>query len=85
MFARSAPWSDGPIFLKPDKVIEWVAKPWFPMRFLTNMPQPSLEAYPVSRRIKSRDADDYRLLDKVDPVEDAIASTGFDDELEEDD
>jgi len=38
---------------------------------LTNMPQPSLEAYPVSRRIKSRDADDYTLLEQVDPVEDA--------------
>jgi putative SOS response-associated peptidase YedK len=77
---------DGPVFVKPDKVIDWVTRPWFPMRFLTNMPQPALEAYPVSRRIKSRDADDYTLLDQVDPVEDAIASTGFDDEaLDEDD
>lgn len=76
---------DGPVFVKADKVIDWVAKPWFPMRFLTNMPQPSLEAYPVSRRIKSRDADDYTLLEQVDPLEDAIASSGFDDVLEEDD
>lgn len=76
---------DGPVFLAADKAMDWIAGAWFPMRFLTRMAQPKLEAYPVSRRIRSRDADDYTLLDPVDPMEDAITSTGFDDALEEDD
>ena len=50
------------------------------MRFLVKMPQPALEAWPVSRRIRSRDVDDPMLLEPVDPTEDAIESTGFDDE-----
>ena len=49
------------------------------------MPQPALEAYPVSRRIRSREEDDYTLLDPVDPMEDAVANVGFDDEIEPDD
>lgn len=77
---------DGPVFLPANKIESWIDGPWFPQRFLRTMPQPALEAYPVSRRIKSRDVDDYTLLDPVDPTEDAIATTGFDDEdLDDDD
>ena len=75
---------DGPVFVRADKIQDWVDGPWFPSRFLSNMPQPALEAYPVSRRIKSRDQDDYTLLDPVDPQEDALADVGFDD-IDEDD
>jgi putative SOS response-associated peptidase YedK len=71
--------ADGPVFLSAGKAVEWIAGPWFPMRFLLQARQPALEAYPVSRRIKGRDADDYTLLERVDPVEDAIAAAGFDD------
>jgi hypothetical protein len=55
------------------------------MRFLTQMKQPALEAYPVSRRIRDREADDYTLLEPVDPQEDAMAMAGIDDDLDEDD
>ena len=76
---------DGPIFLPPDKLVAWIEGPWFPQRFLATMPQPALEAYPVSRKIRDRDADDYTLLDPVDPLEDAVASAGFDDGIEDED
>jgi putative SOS response-associated peptidase YedK len=75
---------DGPVFLPASQVAAWIAGPMMPMRFLTGMPQPALEAYPVSRAIRSRDVDDYTLLEPVDPQEDAIRSEGFDD-LDEDD
>jgi putative SOS response-associated peptidase YedK len=76
---------DGPIFLPAGKVAEWIRGPRFAARFLAQMPQPALEAYPVSRRIRSRDADDYTLLEPVDAQEDAIATAGFDDVFEDDD
>jgi putative SOS response-associated peptidase YedK len=75
---------DGPVFVPVGKTAEWIAGPLWPMRFLVRMKQPALEAYPVSRRIRNRDADDYTLLDPVDPGEDAVADTGFDDVLDED-
>jgi putative SOS response-associated peptidase YedK len=75
---------DGPVFLPAGKAAEWIAGPPGPMRFLGRMKQPALEAYPVSRRIRSREVDDYTLLDPVDPHEDAIADAGFDDAVDED-
>ena len=74
---------DGPVFLPADRVADWIAGPWFPMRFLAQARPPALEAYPVSRRIRDRDVDDYTLLEPVDPLEDAIARAGFDDVDEE--
>ena len=76
-------WCPTPVFLPANKVARWIDGPWFPLRFLKRMPQPALEAYPVSRRIRSRDPDDYTLLDPVDPEEDAVASAGFGDEEED--
>jgi putative SOS response-associated peptidase YedK len=76
---------DGPVFIAASRIDAWIDGPWFPQRFLFNMPQPELEAYPVSRRIRSRDIDDYTLLDPVDPMEDAVATAGFDDEIEDED
>jgi putative SOS response-associated peptidase YedK len=74
---------DGPVFLPADKVGDWIGGPWFPQRFLAQMKQPALEAYPVSRRIRDRDVDDYTLLEPVDPQADAIATVGFDDDLDD--
>lgn len=54
---------DGPVFLPASRVADWVAGPWMPTRFLTHMLQPTLDAYPVSRAIRSRDVDDYTLLE----------------------
>ena len=72
-------WPDGPVFVRPDKIADWIKGPMLAQRFLSKMTQPSLEAFPVSRRIRSRDVDDYTLLDPVDPNEDAVADAGFDD------
>ncbi len=67
---------DGPVFLSAAKVADWIAGPWFPLRFLTQGAQPRLEAYPVSRRIRNRDADDYTLLEPADAGEDEMAGFG---------
>lgn len=77
---------DGPVFLPANKVAEWIAGPWLPMRFLTQLAQPALEAYAVSRAIRSRDVDDYTLLEPVDPAEDLRAGLGdeSDESFEED-
>lgn len=61
---------DGPVFLRAQDVGAWLDGPWLPSRFLSRMPQPRLDAYPVSRRIRSRDVDDYTLLEPADPAED---------------
>ena len=57
---------DGPVFLSAVAVAEWIAGPLLAQRFLARMPQPLLDAYPVSRRIRDRDADDYTLLEPSD-------------------
>ena len=76
---------DGPVFVHASKVADWIAGPWFAMRFLTQAAQPRLEAYPVSRRIRSRDADDYTLLEPADALEDDSTAAGFDDAIDDDD
>lgn len=76
---------DGPVFMPAGKVGDCIAGPWFASRFLSQMRQPELDAYPVSRRIRRRDVDDYTLLDPVDPLEDAIESAEDDGEIEDDD
>jgi putative SOS response-associated peptidase YedK len=58
---------DGPVFLPAARVADWIAGPWLPHRFLANMRQPGLDAYPVSRAIRDRDRDDYTLLEPADP------------------
>ncbi|MGY4515845.1 SOS response-associated peptidase [Lysobacter sp. HA18] len=58
---------DGPVFTPASKVADWIAGPWFAQRFLSTMRQPELDAYPVSRAIRSRDADDYTLLEPAGP------------------
>ncbi|MCD9027141.1 SOS response-associated peptidase [Luteimonas sp. BDR2-5] len=61
--------ADGPVFLPEVQVAAWIQGPSAPLRFLSRMPQPALEAYPVSKRIRSRDVDDYTLLEPLDPAD----------------
>lgn len=70
---------DGPVFLPADRVAAWIAGPRFADRFLAQMPQPTLDAYPVSRAIRDREIDDYTLLEPVDP-RDAIPPEPADEE-----
>ena len=76
---------DGPVFVHAGKVADWIAGPWFPMRFLTQPAQPRLEAYPVSRRIRNRDADDYTLLEPADALDEDSAAAGCDEDIDDDD
>ena len=58
--------ADGPVFLPAGAITDWIAGPRRAQAFLEAMPQPALEAYPVSRRIRSPDVDTYTLLEPVD-------------------
>lgn len=58
--------ADGPVFMPATAIADWIAGPRRAQAFLETMPQPALEAYPVSRRIRSADVDDYTLLEPVD-------------------
>lgn len=74
---------DGPVFLAAERVAEWIAGPWMPTRFLERMPQPTLDAYPVSRAIRSPDVDNYTLLEPADADTDPLVTgdeEGLDDE-----
>jgi putative SOS response-associated peptidase YedK len=75
---------DGPVFLPAGKVAGWIAGPPDAMRFLTRMRQPELEAYRVSRAIRSRDIDDYTLLEPAGPDEDVSDEDAGEDWLDED-
>ncbi len=62
--------ADGPVFVPHDRWKTWVGgQPWLPMRFLRGLPQPALEAYPVSRAVRDPDRDDYTLLEPVEPID----------------
>lgn len=76
---------DGPLFLPAAGLADWLAGATPDPHVLAKTPQPRLEAYPVSRRIRSRDVDDYTLLEPV--ALDAPESTPDDelDDLDEDD
>jgi putative SOS response-associated peptidase YedK len=70
--------ADGPVFLPHKDWRKWITEAlWFPMRYLTTLPQPALEAYRVSRAIRDRTRDDYTLLE---PAAAGDASTGAEDE-----
>lgn len=74
---------DGPLFLAADALLDWMAGPAPDARRLARLPQPALETWPVSRRIRSRVVDDYTLLE---PAEAGAEDTPLDDEpLDEDD
>lgn len=77
---------DGPVFLPADRVADWIAGPRFPAGFLAGLRQPALDAYPVSRAIRSRDVDDYTLLEPADLMGDPAGdSFGEDDTGDEED
>ncbi|HEY4560240.1 MAG TPA: SOS response-associated peptidase [Lysobacter sp.] len=61
---------DGPVFLPAIEAEAWLAGPRWPTRFLARMRQPALEAYEVSRRIRSAEVDDYTLLEPADAAGD---------------
>ncbi|MCD9095694.1 SOS response-associated peptidase [Luteimonas fraxinea] len=58
---------DGPLFLPASKLFAWLSDPAPDPTRIAGTPQPELEAYPVSKRIRSRDVDDYTLLEPAPP------------------
>ena len=58
---------DGPLFLPAANVLDWLSDPAPDPAQIAGTPQPELEAYPVSKRIRSRDVDDYTLLEPAAP------------------
>lgn len=75
---------DGPLFLPPGKIADWIAGPVFATRFLLTTRQPELQAYPVSRRIRDRSVDDYTLLEPAEPVESRDWTADGEDDDDED-
>ncbi|ATD66855.1 hypothetical protein CNR27_04815 [Luteimonas chenhongjianii] len=75
---------DGPVFLPATSILSWLRGPVPDPARLAATPQPALESYAVSRRIRSREADDYTLLepaapDSDDMVDDVDPGEDFDD------
>jgi len=75
---------DGPLFLPATSILAWLRGPAPDPARLAATPQPALESYVVSRRIRSREADDYTLLEPAAPdsddlVEDVDLEEDFDD------
>ncbi|VXC01796.1 putative SOS response-associated peptidase [Luteimonas sp. 9C] len=58
---------DGPLFLPAANILDWLSGPAPDPARIAGTPQPALEAYPVSKRIRSRDVDDYTLLEPAVP------------------
>ena len=67
---------DGPLFLPASNILDWLSDPAPDPARIASTSQPELEAYPVSKRIRSRDVDDYTLLEPAAP--DAPDETGDD-------
>lgn len=78
---------DGPVFLDPATGLRWLGGEFATPRALARRALlPSLESYPVSRRISDAARDDYTLLEPVDPdLETAQSPAGHGDDWEEDD
>ncbi|MDR6992946.1 SOS response-associated peptidase [Luteimonas sp. 3794] len=77
---------DGPLFLPAKALRTWLSGPAPDPARIAGTPQPALEAYPVSRRIRSRDVDDYTLLEPAMPEapEDADETRDPDDDIDDD-
>ncbi|HZX79765.1 MAG TPA: SOS response-associated peptidase [Lysobacter sp.] len=75
---------DGPVFLPAGEAAAWLDGPLLASRFLARMPQPALEAYAVSRAIRSADVDDYTLLEPADAAGDAPGEPSDEEWLDED-
>lgn len=81
---------DGPIFLQPDRLAEWVtATPDEALCIAQHCASPPLESYPVARRVADRSQDDYTLLEPAIPLANADdaddAEYDTDEALEDDD
>jgi putative SOS response-associated peptidase YedK len=76
--------ADGPLFLAPRRVFDWIAAdPRRALAVTQRDPPPALEAYPVSRRIARRDVDDYTLLEPLPPDgEDGLGEEVLDEDEE---
>lgn len=75
------PWPlspDGPLFLPASKLLAWLSGPAPDPTRIAGTAQPEFEAYPVSRRIRSRDVDDYTLLEPATPDDADEPGDGFD-------
>lgn len=71
---------DGPVFLEAATGLRWVRGEFStPGALARRAVLPSLESYPVSRRISDASRDEYTLLEPVDPDIEAVR---LDDELE---
>jgi len=72
---------DGPLFLPASSIPAWLAHAAPDPARIAATPQPALETYSVSKRIRSRDVDDYTLLEPAPPD----APEDLDDALDPDD
>ncbi|MCD9007402.1 SOS response-associated peptidase [Luteimonas sp. XNQY3] len=76
---------DGPLFLPASKILAWLSDPAPDPAGIAGTPQPELEAYAVSKRIRSRDVDDYTLLEPASPDAPDEADDDFDPDGDVDD
>lgn len=79
--------ADGPRFVPAARIDDWIlAAPAKARSLLLRLPQPTLEAYPVSRRVADRRLDDYTLLEPQ-GIDDELAQAdaGDDDGLDDED
>ena len=67
-----------------DALLDWMAGPVPDAGRMARVPQPALEAWPVSRRIRSREVDDYTLLEPASPDADMHEDASGDEDLDED-
>lgn len=80
---------DGPCFLPVERIADWVlGDPRRGQSLLLRMPQPTLESWPVSRRVADRRLDDYTLLEPVTAGEEfdriLVPDDGVDPDFEDD-
>lgn len=75
---------DGPLFLPAAAIMAWLRGPAPEPGRIAATPQPALESYAVSRRIRSREADDYTLLEPAAEIDDeTIDDTDPDEEFDD--
>jgi putative SOS response-associated peptidase YedK len=75
---------DGPVFLRPGAAMDWIMGRCGSAEDLRRRAHhPALESYPVARKIRNPDVDDYTLLEPVDPDIEEDDSTGASDQADE--
>jgi putative SOS response-associated peptidase YedK len=79
---------DGPVFMGPGAAMDWIMGSCGTAEDLRRRAHhPALESYPVARKIRNPEVDDYTLLEPVDPdiEDDGTGASGHADEDEEED